>query len=155
MEDQHQRLISCSTWKLSTMSFKIIGHFLVVVIFHFCCTFYFFQKSTGLILTCAVNVSSWWESPVHNLLVVRCPFWEEHWAVCQFFFVYMPLWGRCPRHVMSPHGGLLVAIGAGLGQMVCSNGPPMYKSIWHLGQDVPVTSCPPHISATAEGTDLI
>ncbi len=66
------------------------------------------------------------------------------------------------HHIMScpPLWGVLVAIGAGLGQMVCSNGPPMNKSIWHLGQDVPVTS---HhvtsyhtpISATAEGTNLI
>ncbi len=60
-------------------------------------------------------------------------------------------------HIMSPpYGGLLVAIGAGLGHMVYSNGPPMYKSIWHLGQDV--TSyhvMSPPISATAEGTDLI
>ncbi len=95
-------------------------------------------------------------------LVVRCPFREEHLAVCRnFFFVYMPLWGRYPImscHITSHHiplyGGLLVAIGAGLGQMVCSNGLPMYKSIWHLGQDVPshhvtsyyIMSHPPYLS---------
>ncbi len=50
------------------------------------------------------------------------------------------------HHVMSPPGGLLVAIGAGLGQMVCSNGPPMYKSIWYLGQDVTSHHVPPYLS---------
>ncbi len=83
------------------------------------------------------------------LIIVRCPFREEHLAVCRKFFLYTCHFGEdVPScHVMSPPlWGLLVAIGAGLRQIVCSNGPPMYKSIWHLGQVAPsahVTSLPP------------
>ncbi len=107
--------------------------------------------------------------PKSLYIIVRCPFREEHLAVCWKFFFYICHFGEdvpvtshhitsyhVMSHPLSPCGGLLVAISAGLGQMVCSNGPPMYKSIWHLGQDV--TSyhvMSPPISATAEGTDLI
>ncbi len=125
-------------------------------------------------------------------------------GVPKFFFAYMPLWGRCPRHVMSCHippwgaiggywywpgtngllkwstniqkymvsgprcpchvtschimsppvGGywwlLVLAWGKWSAQMVHQL---MYKSIWHLGQDIPVTShhvtschIPPYLS---------
>ncbi len=45
-------------------------------------------------------------------IVVRCPFREEHLAVCQnFFFLYMASGPRCPvmSHHVPPRGGLLVA----------------------------------------------
>ena len=53
-------------------------------------------------------------------LIVRCPFREEHLAVCRNFFLYIcHFWEDVPitsHHIRSPPmGGLLVAIGAGLG----------------------------------------
>ncbi len=71
------------------------------------------------------------EGPSCPVIFVRGP---------ENFFLYTCHFGEdvLSCHITShpPLWGLLVAIGDGLGQMVCSNGPPMYKSIWNLGQDV-------------------
>ncbi len=58
------------------------------------------------------------------LFIVRSPFREEHLAVVpKKFSVYMPTRRRCPPlshvpYVTPPHMGQMVAIGAGLGQLV-------------------------------------
>ncbi len=94
---------------------------------------------------------------VFKMVIVRCPFREEHLAVCQNFFLYTCHFGEDvpSRHVTSHHvplppvGGywwLLVLAWDKWSAQICSNGPPIYKSIWHLGQDVlshHVTSHPP------------
>ncbi len=144
------------------------GHFLD------CRQWWFFYRSTKKWLCITLC-----EKPSSRLthwpkVIVRCPFREEHLAVCQHFFVHMPLWGRCPfmsHHVMSRHVPPVWAIGGYWcwpgtnGLLKWSTNVQKYMA---SGPRCPITSryitshhiisypyhIPP-ISATAEGRDLI
>ncbi len=87
-----------------------------------------------------------WMHRLYILIIERSPFREEHLVVVpKKISVYMPTWRRCPTlshpvHYSPPNRGQLVAIGAGLGQLVHMIHQCTQAYIWHLRQGVPLTS---------------